>query len=207
MLEIMSNETWYLGNEAVEQGFADELIGLDLDLEIENKGNSKFMIVNKLEFDVTNYKNAPQKIINKVNKKVIKNTQINKKLKKEGVKAMDLKELQENHPDLYNQVKNTGYEEGIKTERERIKNIEEIAPKGYESLVNKAKFEDGMSAETLAVNIIKAQKDSGVKYLNEVKEDAEELEEVEPSEDEDKEEKKEEKAVNALVGAVKNRRR
>lgn len=215
--EIMSNETWYSGAEAVENGFADELIGLDLDLKVENKGNYKFMIVNKLEFDVTNYKNVPQNVANNVNnsnlntkgkpiinKKVITNAQINKKLTNEGAKAMDLKELQENHPDLYNQVKNIGHEEGVANERERIKNIEEIAPKGYENLVNDAKFKNTITAELLAMNIVKAQKKAGKDYLNAAEEDAEEIEEVEPSEEE---EGKEEKAVNTLLGAFKNRRR
>lgn len=199
--EIMANETWYLGSEAVEHGFADELISLDLDLEVLNKGNSKLMIANKLEFDVTNYKNAPQGI-----KNVIKDKHFNTQTKNKGVKVMDLKELQENHPNLYNQVKKVGYEEGVSNERERIKNIEEIAPKGYENLVNEAKFTNAITAESLAINIIKAQKDLGKTYLNAVEEDADELEGVEPSEEENEKEKKEEEAVNRLVNAIKNRR-
>lgn len=211
--EIMSNETWYTGTEAVENGFADELITLDLDLEIENKGNSKLMIVNKLPFDVTNYKNVPQNIVNKVNnspqnikrqpinnKKILNNTD-------KGEKIVNIEDLKNKYPYIYDEVKNIGYEEGCTDERQRIKNIEEIAPKGYENLVNKAKFENAITAEALAVNIIKAQKDLGKKYINDAKEDAEELKDVEPYEEEDKKEKKEEEAVNRLTNSFKNRRR
>lgn len=119
---------------------------------------------------------------------------------------MDLKEFQNDYPELYSQVKNTGYQEGVEAERERIKNIEEIAPNGYGNLVRDAKFENAITAEALAIKILNAQKQSGKKYLNEAEEDAEDLEGVEPPEGKEEEEKKEEEAVNLLTGAFKNRR-
>ncbi|KNF08547.1 protease subunit of ATP-dependent Clp protease [Gottschalkia purinilytica] len=202
--QMMSDETWLTASEAVEHGFADEIISLTVDLDIENKGNSKFMIVNKLKFDISNYKNIPQITpisVDKENKnahKCVKNIHFDIKNNKKEEKILDLKDLQEKYPDIYNQV----YEKGVKDERERIKEIENIAPKGFENLVRKAKFENVISAEKLAMNIVKSQKNSGKKYLDEVEEDTEELEEIEPSEEET-EEKKEEEVTNSLKNALK----
>ena len=43
-------------------------------------------------------------------------------------------------------------------ERNRIKAIEEMALTGHEALVAKAKFETGMTAEQMAVEMVKAEK-------------------------------------------------
>ena len=62
-------------------------------------------------------------------------------------------ELKEKFPDMYNEI----YQEGEQAERARIKNIEENAPSGFDELVTKAKFDEPVNYETLAVNILREQ--------------------------------------------------
>lgn len=75
---------------------------------------------------------------------------------------MTLEEIKAQHPDLYKQILDEGREEGLKEgmtqERNRIKAIEEMALTGHEALVAKAKFETGMTAEQMAVEMVKAEK-------------------------------------------------
>lgn len=75
---------------------------------------------------------------------------------------MTLEEIKAQHPELYKQIRDEGREEGVKAgvmqENKRIKAIEEMALTGHEALVAKAKYETGMTAEQLAVEMIKAEK-------------------------------------------------
>lgn len=170
---LMDDETWFTGTEAVEQGFADELT----DGDIEAYMNNNFMVVNNIKFDVKKFKNTPKlenKNSNAVNFSNIIPAVINKK---EGEKSMDLEKLKNEYPNLYNEIKN----EGIKEERERIKAIEDIAVPGFEDMVQDAKFNNTISAELLAVNIVKANKNIGQNYIKNAKNDASQIDGIEGS--------------------------
>lgn len=121
---------------------------------------------------------------------------------------MTLEELKAKHPDLYNQIINEGKEEGTKNENERIKAIEDLGVPGFEDLVNKAKFENKDSAEKLAMDIIKAQKNMGKDYLKNLQEDAKDLDGVEGSEAPEDESKKakEKEAVNIIASFMNKKR-
>ncbi|EGK5826042.1 hypothetical protein IO001_004911 [Salmonella enterica] len=88
---------------------------------------------------------------------------------------MDLETLKNKHPDLYNQVFNAGRDDGVKAERDRIKQIEDSVIPGHDELVNKAKFETGVSAETLALEIMNAERGRNAAYLKNRAEDADPL--------------------------------
>lgn len=100
---------------------------------------------------------------------IVVNTIVDNKFKGENV--MTLENFKAEHPDLYNQVIEEGKNQGISNERSRIKAIEDLAMPGNEELVAKAKFETGVSAEILAVEIIKNEKAKGQNYLNNRQED------------------------------------
>lgn len=164
--DIMDNETWFTGVEAVSEGFADELT----DSAIDSFINGNFMIVNDIKFDVSKFKNTP-KLPNKLNSFSNQIPQvINKTVK--GDESMDLNKIKNEHPELFNQILNQGREEGIKAERDRIQAIEDISVPGFENMVQDAKFNNIITAEALAVNIVKANKNIGTNYINNVKEDA-----------------------------------
>ena len=86
---------------------------------------------------------------------------------------MDLQTLQNEHPELFNQVKQLGYEEGQKAENARIAEIDELATPGNESLVSAAKQDFNQTAATLAVAMIKAEKAKGANFLENRQKDAE----------------------------------
>lgn len=95
---------------------------------------------------------------------------------------MTLEEIKAQHPDLYKQIRDEGREEGVKAgmaqERNRIKAIEDMALAGHEDLVAKAKFETGMTAEQLAVEMIKAEKQKKATMAQQRTADAEELNDI-----------------------------
>jgi ATP-dependent Clp protease protease subunit len=124
-----------------------------------------------------------------------------KKTKKNGGKKMDVQTLKNQHKDIYDQVVN----EATSNERNRIKAIEDLAIPGNEDIINKAKFETGATAEAVAVDIIKAQKEKGLNYIKDAKADAidakvNEVKEI-PIDNKSKEENQKE-AVNLIANAA-----
>jgi len=89
---------------------------------------------------------------------------------------MNIQDLKNKYPDLYKEVHNLGSTE----ERERIKNIENIARPGDEKLVNSAKFEKPVNASELAMQMIAADKVVQNAALNHLESDAGELGDVKP---------------------------
>lgn len=153
--KMIENETWMTAEEAVEKGFADEV---DSSIEIENSVTDKFVMFNGVSSPISLFKNAPKEIFNKfVELSKQKNTILNKK-----EDTMTLEEMKAQYPELCAQIANeakaAGVKEGSEAERVRIKSIEDMAMPGYESIVNKAKFETGMTAEQMAVEMVKAEK-------------------------------------------------
>jgi len=59
--------------------------------------------------------------------------------------------------------------EGAKAERDRLLALEEVAVAGHEDLLAKAKADPDMTAEKLALEIVKAEKAAGNKYLDGLK--------------------------------------
>lgn len=73
-------------------------------------------------------------------------------------------ELAEMFPDLVSRI-TAAADEAAKAERERIRRIDEASVPGYESLIAAAKADPNQTAGDVALEIIKAQKDSGKVYL------------------------------------------
>lgn len=81
---------------------------------------------------------------------------------------MDINTLKNDYKDIYDQIVN----EAVQNERNRIKEIEDLAIPGNEDLINKAKFETGITAEKVAVEIIKNQRNKGTEFLENMRTDA-----------------------------------
>lgn len=68
---------------------------------------------------------------------------------------MDMNELMQEHPDLYNQV----VQQGVAQERQRMQALEEVCPQEEGELLMQAKYGDKpMTAEQLCVQLIAKQK-------------------------------------------------
>ena len=95
--------------------------------------------------------------------------------------SLTLEELKSKYPDVANAYKSeilagTGTDEAgskaaVDAERARIKAIDEITLPGYEDLAAKAKYEEPVSAEAFAMQIVAAQKKTGQTFLNNREED------------------------------------
>ena len=188
LTDLMDKESWFNATTALEKNFADEIM-FDEEAVVTNS------FFNDLEI-------PSKEILNIINLK--------KEEKKERGDIMDLKELQEKHPDLFNQVKDLGKEEGReegkKEERERIQNIENLEIEGFKDLVNKAKFETFESPEKLAMNILKAQKSQGEKVVKDFLEDKNFVVEHDAEEEKVKNSNKDDEIAN-LIGSFVNEKR
>ncbi|MER2169026.1 MAG: head maturation protease, ClpP-related [Psychrobacillus psychrodurans] len=195
---MMDKETWLTAQQALEHGFIDNVMFESQPLAVADGSNN---LVNGL---------LPPEVIDKVRNELARDkslqtvnsvtNNISTTNAKEEDLTMDLEKLKNEHPELFKEVKNLGFTDGVKAENERMKAIDEMALPGNESMVEAAKYQNPVTAEQLAVKMIKAQKEAGTNYLNNAKEDALPLAEVTPSAAPETDNiTEEEKAVSALV--------
>lgn len=169
--EMMNAETWMTAKEAVELGFADTLVDA---IEVAAKLDGDKFFINGVSMPAL----PPQML-----KQFINSTSTPKKEDKpmENNQVLSVEALKRDNAEIYNAIRNEAFNDGVKAERDRIKAIEEMELPGHAELINKAKFETGISAETLAVEMIKAEKVAKKQYLNNVTDDAKPLDKVEPT--------------------------
>lgn len=163
--QIMTNETWYTGQEAVDAGFCDIVTTYT-----QNQGGT---MLNYAGLDPKKHRNFPARLMplytasaNSKPQKAENPKENENKIKneKEG-KAMDLEELKKTHPESVALIINAAKAEAVAEERKRIQEIEEIAMEGFEAEANKAKFETGASPESYAMSVQRAIKEQGNAYL------------------------------------------
>lgn len=180
ILELMNKETYLTAAEAVEYGFADEE---DKTIKIENRIDdaggliinglavspyvSKETLKNLNSYYLSNESGVTLQTNEEKNNLSIANDEEKFILNDNngGQKPMTKEELREQHPEIYNAILSEGVEQGIKQERDRIKEIEDLAVPGNEKIVNDAKFVSGITAEKMAVEILKANKEYAAEML------------------------------------------
>ena len=177
--EIMTAETWWTGDKAVENGFCDELMFTEAKTVIENASK---VVVNSVPMDLTGFHTLPEKLLlNRPNNP----GSLQNKNEIKGGKQMEPKEtintvsaLETAYPDLVAQIRNSAAE----GERSRIKSIMDSAPKGFEKIVEDAMFTNPVDAGQAALNIIKAQKQAGIQAWSGMENDAQasHISDVEP---------------------------
>ncbi|MGJ0848269.1 head maturation protease, ClpP-related [Tissierella praeacuta] len=172
---IMDKETWLTAEEAKELGFVDEIMFED---DNKNSNQTAPILYNSVPMpsmkviEEMRQAGSIEKFKENIAKskiQSIENIVVDNKLEnqEEVEEIMNLEELKEKYPDVYN----AAFNDGVKSERERIKAIEDLAIPGNEGIINNAKFETGVTAENVAIEIIKAEKQRGVKFLNNLDED------------------------------------
>ncbi|WP_142413069.1 head maturation protease, ClpP-related [Hathewaya massiliensis] len=175
---FMDEETWLTAERAKELNFIDEIM-----FENEQKEEDIAPILyNSLPIpslkaleemkqcgSVAKFKE--QLINNKMKIETTGKTVVENKLNKisEGGKQMDLNTLKNEHKEIYDEI----VLNATNAERERIKAIEDLAIPGNEDIINAAKFETGITAEALAIQIIKNEKNKGKNYLENREKDIE----------------------------------
>lgn len=158
---MMSEETWWTGDEAVENGFCDELMFNEAKTFVENSAK---VIVNSVPLDVSKFKTLPKQLLDKQQEAENITNETSKKKEEKKMEPENIttaEALKKTYPGLVKAVK----EQAVAEERKRIQDIQELAVTGFEDIIKSAMFENPISAEQTAMNIIRAQKQQGKDYL------------------------------------------
>jgi ATP-dependent protease ClpP protease subunit len=147
--ELMSATSWFTGEQAVEQGFCDEVLFSDED--------GKPIIT-----DRTRYENMPKALTSGFTPpKDIAKPQNKTEKERTAMEIKTVEQLQAAYPALVKEVETAA----ATAERTRIKDIEERTLEGFEELAATAKFEKPETAADFAMSIIAAVKKQGADYL------------------------------------------
>ena len=175
--QLMDEESWYVGQEAVDAGFCDSVIEADF----QNSALSKNFIVNGVPYSFKNYVETfvPDNIRKKVqdlSKTLQRDTGAffdtpnttqkgNEKMNEKDNAApviTDAASLKAAYPQLCAQIAS----DAVTEERERLKAIDEIAKGIPEDVLMKARYDEPVSAADLALAQMRANTAAGQKFLN-----------------------------------------
>lgn len=175
--EKVNAETYFNPQEAVEFGLADEIDDKTIVKNCTMENN--IVNVNGLSVDMVFFAHAPESFINKAEQHV--SAVENQAEKKEDNPMLTLETLKAEHPEIVDAIRNEALKEGAKAERARFQAIDDLGVTGHDELINSAKFgENPMTAEQVAVAVLKAEKGK-LKNIQTMREaDAKPLNEVAP---------------------------
>lgn len=185
LLAMMADETWLTPDKAKEVGLIDAVMFED--------GAPKVVA----SFDTSNGGLLPQNVIDRIRNELgptlgkaghhdNAQTRPDNLTKEDDI--VNIEDLKNKHPELYEQVLNEGVDKGVKNENERIKSIDALKKPGGISneefivIVNEAKADPKATAGDLAVKILNHAAEADLTqrkdYLENVKKDAEPLNSV-----------------------------
>lgn len=205
--KMMDKETWFTAKEAVEKGFADEILfanGEDEDDDGDTIDRIKTAFVASAV--ASDYSNVPKAL-----KEAFANKQNKKEEEGNPMEIKNYEDFKAAYPDLAANVENKAAENAVKAERDRIQALDNLAGKIAPELINEAKYgETRMTADEVIVKAFKEDKmcGNGAAYLNAAQADADDNKEVEgeaAGDEKTKDQKNEEEATNLLAEAVQNR--
>lgn len=185
---MMHKETWMTGQEALDKGFADELISGDVDTSFLEANGKKVLMVAGIKHDANGYHIPETLNINRISAEDESDAEINKPgnntgaLEEGGTMEMfnSVEELRAAMPELVSQIEASAAEAAVKEavdaavaeERARQKSIDEISATIADAeLVNDAKYEHPCSAEELAFAALKKQAQLGATMLTKMTHD------------------------------------
>lgn len=158
--DMMDAETEMTADEAVKNGFADDVMD---EADAEDDQTTAHMQMTAEEWKAMGFHQVPERYIamgtGNAGAEMTAQPQVsnaapaateNKNMDTEGSKTMDMKQLQQEHPDLYN----TAMAEGAKNERARLKALDEVYAPEHEKMVQEAKYgEKPVTAAELCVSL------------------------------------------------------
>ena len=204
ILKLMDEETYMTGREAVEMGFADELIETEEDPDIAVSSNRKFMKVNGHTLRACAMGKLPEKI------KVVDAIQLPLNSGDKSIQPVDSGNERRNPNMTYDEwvaanpdeaqaraaaereSAQNAVNDAVNAERQRLSDIDAIASQFDSETVAAAKYgESACTAQEMAYRAIVAATKTGRKFMNDAIEDSKETEGIVPdgSAPEDKEDK------------------
>ncbi len=181
---MLAKTTWMSAQDAVDNGFADEIADVGQPVTMSINKDRNIMIVNGIPMSVKGFMDIPDYI--QVYEEVTagKQPDVIKNIQTGGEKHMTLEELIEQEPELVGQIRDAAVQSAqtdtqqavsaaVSDELNRLKSIDEIAGKiADKTLVEKAKYgETKMSAADLALEALKSQNDAGQTFLNNMRDE------------------------------------
>ena len=158
---MMSDETWMVGQEIVDAGFADVMEGDGEEVTEPADGD---LVIAGIRHDLSAYRNVPEDLAARVaaaDKRPSASVAVaNRKeppsaaKQTKGAVDMTLEELRSQHPDLVAQIELAA----VESERERLAKIDEIAEGIPADLVASAKYVEPCTAQELAFKAMLASK-------------------------------------------------
>lgn len=172
----MDATSWWTATEAKENGFVDELVEEEAPV-VENRDGVLF--VNSVDMHLP-FDKTPEFMQNSLAAHTAAGRLANNTGKAPGKQhkeeaTMEIKntdDLRKAYPALVDQIEQAAAERATSEERERIRDIEEMALPGSEELTNEAKFTKPVSANDYAKAAMKRAKAQGSEYLRGAKDDA-----------------------------------
>ncbi len=178
--QLMDEESWYVGQEAVDAGFCDSIIEADC----QNSMVSNQFIVDGTSYSFQNYmkKFVPEDVVRKVqnlsqtpkkgSRAFFHAANIpqkgNKKMDEPMVEITDAEGLKAAYPQLCTQIA----EAAVLAERARLKEIDAIAKGIPDDILAKARYDEPVTAADLALAQMKANQAAGQQFLAGLKDDA-----------------------------------
>lgn len=187
----MDETSWWTAAQAKENGFIDELVDDEAETVIENRDGLLFVnsVNMNLPFDKApvglqrksarhtppddagrNSVQSSKATITAASCDVNKNCHKEVKNMASEIKTVD--DLRTAYPALVNEIEEAAAQQARNDERQRIRDIEEMALPGSEKMTNEAKFTKPMSASDYAKEAMKNAKAQGCKWLTDVAKDA-----------------------------------
>ena len=172
---MMTRETWMVGQEAIDNGFADTLLEGD-GPDVSVSADKQVLLVAGIRHNIKGLHNVPSTIrINSIHAAPAagnKPTGNGGENRKED-EPMTLEEMRAQHPDLVAQIEQQAVANAIAQERARIEAIDSIAASvGDAQLVRDAKYgENTCTAEQLALKAMQKQAALGAKHLKDAAND------------------------------------
>lgn len=163
----MDETKWWTAQQAKENGFIDELVDDAEETVVENRDGMLF--VNSVNMHLP-FDKAPDFVQSSKAAKTAADCFVNKNCHKEvknmanEIKTVD--ELRGAYPALVDQIEQAAALRATNAERQRIRDIEEMALPGSEQITNEAKYDKPMSASDYAKAAMKNAKEQGAAWLN-----------------------------------------
>lgn len=161
--DLMADEKWWTGDDAVGNGFCDELMFEDAKAVVDN---SRKVIVNSVSLDVSAYKTLPTAVFDGLKNNMEKPKEEEAMEPKNTITTVEA--LAAAYPDLLASIKDAA----AQNERERIKGIMDSTLDGYEDIAEDAMFANPINAGDFALKITAAERQAKANYLEGRGEDA-----------------------------------
>lgn len=191
IMELLKNETWMTGQEAIDAGYADGFVTEGIEAKLTMSADGKTIYANGIPMSAIGFKNMPSNIsvekmpvapVQPVNSVVTGLMPATINNNKDGGTKMTLEELMKSDPALVEQIKNDAIasaqgetndavQNAVSLERKRLQEIESIENAiADKELVARAKYgETAMSAQELAFKAMQQDAVAGKEFLDNVK--------------------------------------